>query len=336
MHIFLRYKFLILLFIIVFNPSIVFGQDNRFNSLEEGSFWNYVSKLTLNMEIYEGQVEQSVKDEITTKGKATVSEISPTSMIIEEGFTTYREYYNSITGTEETDPIYQTVIYTIDRQTLTYFSINEKQNDGTETPILEDIIGLPSRQFISTSLKEGQNTSYTAYYWKGDIYSVTYDYFEYKDEKIPVISLNYVGPGHYDPDLNMNVTVNAIFQFEKSTGLKVSQYMMYEVADQRGKKQVVSTYEITSTSLFTTDQTQKTDQTIQSPISVSFEQFPNWLIISIIAITIPIILIAILFLHKRRKTDTSTPNTEQLEYCYQCGASMPVGSFYCKKCGRKQ
>ena len=335
MRLVLGYSYLILLFIITFNTSFISSQDNSFNSLEEGSFWNYVSELTLNMEIYEGQVEQSIRDVMTTKGKATVVEISPTSIIIKEEFTTFREYHNSITGTEETGPIYQTVTYTINRQTLTYTSIKEKQDDGTEIPILEDIIGLPSRQFISTTLKEGQKTNYTAYYWKGDIYTVTCDYFDYKEEQIPVISLNYVGLGHYDPDLNMNVTVNAIFQFEKSTGLKVLQHMIYEAADYRGKKQVISTYEISSTSLFTPDQSQKTGQNLQTPISASFEQFPEWIIPLILA-TIPIVLIAILFLHKKRNTKTITTDPEQSEYCYYCGTTMPVGSIYCKKCGKKQ
>jgi hypothetical protein len=336
MRLTLCFTSLTLLLIIAFNSSFTSSQDNSFNTLEESSFWNYISKLTLNMEIYEGPMEQSIKDEITTKGKATIVQISPTSIIIEEGFTTFRIYHNSVTGTEESDPIYQTVIYTIDRQTLTYTSIKEKHDDGTETPILEDIIGLPSRQFISTSLQEGQKTSYTAFYWKGDIYTVTYDSFDYKDKKIPVISLNYNGPGHYDPDFNMNVTVNAIFQFEKSTGLKVSQNMTYEAADQRGKKQAISTYEITSTSLFTPDQSQKTNHSPQSSLSNNFEQLSEWIIPLIFAAIIIIVLIAILFLYKRRKTETSTTDAEELEYCYQCGASMPVGSIYCKKCGKKQ
>ena len=302
----LVYNSLIFLLIIILSTSFTSSQDNSFSTLEEGSFWNYTSQLILSMDIYEGPVEQSIRDIITTKGKATIVEISPTSIIIEEGFTTFREYHNSVTGSEESEPVFQTVIYTIDRQTLTYTSIKEKFENGTETPILQDIIGLPSRQFISTNLQEGQKTSHTAFYWKGEIYSVTYDSFNYKDEKIPVITLNYEGPGHYDPDFNMNVTVNAIFQFEKSTGLKVSQNMMYEVGDQRGKKQAISTYEITSTSLHTQDQSQSTDQNQQYSITESFEQFPDWIIPLILALPIPIVIITILFTRKRRETKTST------------------------------
>jgi hypothetical protein len=306
MRIVLGYNFLLLLFIIAFNTTYVSSQDNNFNSLEEGSFWNYVSKLTLYMENYEGPVEQSIIDVMTTKGKASVVEISPSSIIIEEGFTTFRSYYNSATGTDEMDPVFKIVMYTIDRQTLTYTSIKEKHDNGTEVPILENTIGLPCRQLISPKLEQGQKTKYIAYYWKGDIYSVAYDYFDYKEEKIPVISLNYAGVGHYDPDLGMNVTASTIFQFEKSTGLKVSEHVMYEAADFRGKKQVISTYEISSTSLFTPGQSRKTGLNTESPTSGQSMQISELVIPLILAVTIPIILFIFLFLHKRRNTETSS------------------------------
>ena len=338
MRLFLGLNCLLLLFVSAFITGFAFCQDNHFNSLVEGSFWNYVSTVTLNMEAFEDEFEASLRDVMTTRGNVTVIEISPSTIKIEDRFTVQRKYYHSITGTEETDPVYKTVIYTIDRQTLTYSSIKEKKDDGSEVPMLEDAIGLPCRQFISPALKEGQKTHYTAYYWRGDIYSVTYDAFDFKQDKIPVISLSYTGLGHYDPDHNMNVTVNAIIQFEKSTGLKVSEYMKYEAADYKGKKQVVSTYEISSTSIFTPGKSQKPGLISQSPVPDSSSgKISEWVIVLILVVFITIVLFTFLFSRKKRnRSKSGVRYTRQLEYCYYCGTSMPVDGLYCKKCGKKQ
>ena len=72
MRSFLGLNCLLLLFVSAFITGFAFCQDNSFNTLVEGSFWNYVSTVTLNMEAFEDEFEASLRDVMTTRGNVTV------------------------------------------------------------------------------------------------------------------------------------------------------------------------------------------------------------------------------------------------------------------------
>ena len=70
--------------------------------------------------------------------------------------------------------------------------------------------------------------------------------------------------------------------------------------------------------------------------------FELWQILFIIfTVSGLIILGALLISKKPSKTESETkqttiPTNSKKEYCYYCGAMMPIGSNFCKKCGKKQ
>jgi hypothetical protein len=65
----------------------------------------------------------------------------------------------------------------------------------------------------------------------------------------------------------------------------------------------------------------------------------------VIGVTAPIILAAVFVVWKRKRSGPGSTygirrhrdrTGRSVEYCYHCGASMPVGARFCKKCGNQQ
>jgi len=53
-----------------------------------------------------------------------------------------------------------------------------------------------------------------------------------------------------------------------------------------------------------------------------------------LAVIVPIIA-AVAFVFRAR-AERPSPTGGQVEYCYYCGASMPIGAEFCKNCGKSQ
>jgi len=84
-----------------------------------------------------------------------------------------------------------------------------------------------------------------------------------------------------------------------------------------------------------------TTEEVTSPTTLK-TIFDEWL--GPILIVIGLVVGALIFIYGRRKSrieskqeETSTESVlkpEDKEYCFHCGAAMPVGSSFCKKCGK--
>jgi ribosomal protein L40E len=61
-------------------------------------------------------------------------------------------------------------------------------------------------------------------------------------------------------------------------------------------------------------------------------------------VIVPVIGVVAFVIRRGRKarpahwaaTTPASSTTDQVEYCYYCGSTMPIGAVFCKKCGRQQ
>jgi hypothetical protein len=281
----------------------VTSQTSQEDPFSEGSNWTY--ELTKNSDTkgtgkYKGT---STTIEIS-KGLVNVTKSNSTVLIIEDSRTTY---YNS-SGTrffkhEKSENISQTIITTIDRQTLTVQSC--KINNGTSGQFIEDksMIGKPTIHFISTNLKEALNVKC---FWKNEtiICSINQGTINPHDNNSSLITLNYSGPKIIIMQTVTNFpkegTIDCTFNYDENTGLLLSYNTNETAKHSEGsccwiKTDKIETYDVHSISLWTPQEVSNAQ--INEPSEYAFDNLQ----IIIVAIGISaIIIIGYVVLYSRR------------------------------------
>jgi hypothetical protein len=154
------------------------------------------------------------------EGNVTITNLSESIISLEDRFIVKR-YRVAATGDIWNPELYSfTFKDDIDRTTLTYTrTILENMNGSEET--IEADFGEPAREFISTSLKEGQQVEYNTVFVSRALCSVAYDEFEFQDSIIQVVLLTYSGPSDRSEEPDTNGFAECTYVFEKTTGLMI-------------------------------------------------------------------------------------------------------------------
>ncbi len=285
------------------------SQTSQEDPFSEGSNWTY--ELTKNSNTkgtgkYKGT---STTIEIS-KGFVNVTKSNSTVLIIEDNRKTY---YNS-SGTrffkhEKSENISQTIITTINRQTLTVQSC--KINNGTSDQFFEDksMIGKPTIHFISTNLKEALNVKY---FWGNEtiICSINQGTINPHDNNSSLITLNYSGPKMVIMQTVISFpkegTIDCAFNYDENTGLLLS-YKANETAKHSEgsccwvKTDIIENYEVRSISLWTPQEVSNPE--MDEPLEYEFDNLQ----IIMVAIGISAIIIVGYVLLYRRRTEHKTP-----------------------------
>jgi hypothetical protein len=156
----------------------------------------------------------------TLDGSVKIMNLSESIIFLEDQFIVKR-YRAAATG-DIWDPEPYSFIFKdeIDRTTLTYTrTILEDWNGSKE--VIEADFGEPAREFISTSLREGQQIEYNTVFVSRALCSVAYDEFEFQGLTIPVILLKYSGPSDRSEEPDTNGFAECTYIFEKATGLMI-------------------------------------------------------------------------------------------------------------------
>jgi hypothetical protein len=209
---------LCLLIINAFTVCIL-NSEASFQPLSEGFSWTYHANLE--------RLSKSKTDPVldfeyreTLDGSVTITNLNESIASLEDRFIVKR-YRAAATG-DIWDPEPYSFIFhdEIDRTTLTYTrTIIEDWNGSKE--IIEADFGEPVREFISTSLKEGQQIEYNTVFVSRALCSVAYDEFEFQGLPIPVILLTYSGPSDRSEEPDTNGFAECSYIFEKATGLMI-------------------------------------------------------------------------------------------------------------------
>ena len=210
------------LFLLVINAyavCILNSEAISFESLSEGFSWTYHVDL---QRISKSKTDPVLNFEYreTLDGNVTITNLGESIISLEDQFIVKR-YRVAATG-DIWDPEPYSFIFKdeIDRTTLTYTkTILEDWNGSQE--VIEADFGEPAREFISTSLKEGQQIEYSTVFVSRARCSVAYDEFEFQGLTIPVILLTYSGPSDRSEEPDTNGFAECTYIFEKATGLMI-------------------------------------------------------------------------------------------------------------------
>ena len=210
------------LFLLVINAyavCILNSEAISFESLSEGFSWTYHVDL---QRISKSKTDPVLNFEYreTLDGNVTITNLGESIISLEDQFIVKR-YRVAATG-DIWDPEPDSFIFKdeIDRTTLTYTkTILEDWNGSKE--VIEADFGEPAREFISTSLKEGQQIEYSTVFVSRALCSVAYDEFEFQGLTIPVILLTYSGPSDRSEEPDTNGFAECTYIFEKATGLMI-------------------------------------------------------------------------------------------------------------------
>ncbi|MFC1505566.1 hypothetical protein ACFLQ6_00690 [Thermoproteota archaeon] len=210
---------LFLLVINAYTVCILNSEAISFESLSEGFSWTYHADL---QRISKSKTDPMLNFEYreTLDGNVTITNLSESIISLEDQFIVKR-YRVAATG-NIWDPEPYSFIFKdeIDRTTLTYTkTILEDWNGSKE--VIEADFGEPAREFISTSLKEGQQIEYNTVFVSRALCSVAYDEFEFQGLTIPVILLTYSGPSDRSEEPDTNGFAECTYIFEKATGLMI-------------------------------------------------------------------------------------------------------------------
>jgi hypothetical protein len=195
------------------------NSEASFQSLSEGFSWTYHTNLERLSKSKTDPVLDFEYREILD-GRVTITNLNESIISLEDRFIVKR-YRAAGTG-DKWDPEPYSYIFKdeIDRTTLTYTkTILEDWNGSKE--IIEADFGEPVREFISTSLKEGQQIEYNTVFVSSALCSVAYDEFEFQGLTIPVILLTYSGPSDRSEEPDTNGFAECTYIFEKATGLMI-------------------------------------------------------------------------------------------------------------------
>jgi hypothetical protein len=237
----------------------VASQSNQEDPFSEGSNWTYQLRKSSNTKGTGKYKGTSTTIEIS-KGLVNVTNSNSTVLIIEDSRKTY---YNS-SGTrffkhEKSENISQTIITTIDRQTLTVKSC--KINNGTNDQFFEDksMIGKPTIHFISTNLKEALNVKC---FWGNEtiICSINQGPINPHNNNSSLITLNYSGPKmvimQTVTSFQKEGTIDCSFNYDENMGLLLSYNTNETAKHSEGsccwiKTDKIETYDVHSISLWT-------------------------------------------------------------------------------------
>lgn len=279
------------------------SQTSQEDPFSEGSNWTYQLTKNSNTEGTGKYKGTSTTIEIS-KGLVNVTKSNSTVLIIEDNRKTY---YNS-SGTrffkhEKSENISQTIITTIDRQTLTIRSC--KINNGTSDQFIEDksMVGKPTINFISTGLKDALNVNC---FWGNEtiLCAINQEAMNPHDSNSSLIILNYSGPKMV---IIQTVTVfpkegeiDCIFNYDENTGLLLS-YQTNETAKHSEgsccwvKTEKIENYNVKSMSLWI----QQEDSNPDTDATVEYSFDNSKIIIAAIGIS-AIIIVGYILLYRRR------------------------------------
>jgi len=218
--------------------------------LTQDAVWTYHASTRSELQ-GTGRYEGNFTTLIEVSGRGTIKYLNASVLVIEK-----REEIDlsvSSSGYYKQEPRrdhYQfTSTSTIDRKTLTYMS--RKVKDEVENRESEDnsTTGMPTTEFVSTSLSEGQKVPYYAIEGK-IICSASYGNITSQRASLPAIILTYSGSSARDAWLEANGTADHTFSFEKTTGLLVSASSKTYTAGKKGTRLTTYNYMLDSTSLW--------------------------------------------------------------------------------------
>lgn len=195
------------------------NSEASFQSLSEGFSWTYHANLE--------RLSKSKTDPVldfeyreTLDGNVMITNLNESIISLEDRFFVKRY---RVAGTGDIwDPEPYSFIFNdeINRTTLTYTrTIIEDWNGSKE--VIEADFGEPAREFISTSLKKGQQIEYNTVFVSSALCTVVYDEFEFQGLMIPVILLTYSGPSDRSEEPYTNGFAECSYIFEKATGLMI-------------------------------------------------------------------------------------------------------------------
>lgn len=195
------------------------NSEASFQSLSEGSSWTYHANLE--------RLSKSKTDPVldfeyreTLDGSVTIMNLNDSIISLEDRFIVKRYRAAGTGDIWDPEPYSYTFKDEINRTTLTYTkTIFEDWNGSIE--IIETDFGEPTREFILTSLKEGQQIEYNTVFVSRALCSVAYDEFEFQGLMIPVILLTYSGSSDRSEEPNTNGYAECTYIFEKATGLMI-------------------------------------------------------------------------------------------------------------------
>lgn len=195
------------------------NSEASFQSLFEGFSWTYYANLErLSKSKNDPALDFEYRE--TLDGSVMITNINESIISLEDRFFVKRY---RVAGTGDVwDPEPYSFIFTdeIDRSTLTYTrTILEDWNGSKE--IIEADFGEPSREFVITSLKEGQQIKYNTVFVSNALCTVAYDEFEFQGSMIPVILLTYSGPSDRSEEPDTNSFAECTYIFDKTTGLMI-------------------------------------------------------------------------------------------------------------------
>ena len=220
---------LALISLLVINVYSVFllNSEASFQPLSEGFSWTYQANLQ--------RFSQSKNDPLldfdyreTLDGSVTIININESIISLEDKFLVKR-YRLAGTG-DVWDPAPYSFIFRdeIDRTTLTYTRTTIEDFNGSKE-IIEADFGEPAREFISTSITEGQQVEYDTVFVSKALCYASYDEFDFHGSNIPVITLTYTGQSDRSEEPDTNGFAECIYIFEKATGLMIWAFESEEV-----------------------------------------------------------------------------------------------------------
>ena len=237
-------------FLVLNSVSILSGAASA-DPLVQDAAWTYHASTKSELQ-GTGQYEGNFTTLINVTGHGFITSLNVSALVTEKR----EEIDISVSGSgyykqePRRDHYRFTTTSTIDRRTLTYLS--RKVKDEVENRESEDnsTIGMPSTEFVSTSLSEGQRVPYYAI--DGKIYcSASYGNSLFQGAGLLVIVLTYSGSSARDAWLETNGTADHKFDFEKTTGLLASASSKIFAAGKKGTRLTTYSYVLDSTSLWT-------------------------------------------------------------------------------------
>lgn len=208
--------------LLVINASavcILNSEASSFEPLSEGFFWTYHAKL---QRLSKSETNPLLNFEYgeTLEGNVTISNISESIISLEDQFIVKRYRVAATGDLWNPEPYYLILKDEIDLTTLTYTRTILEDWNGTEE-VIEADFDEPAREFISTSLKEGQQIEYNTVFVSRALCSVSYDQFEFQGSTIPVMMLTYSGSSDRSEEPDTNGFAECTYIFEKATGLMI-------------------------------------------------------------------------------------------------------------------
>lgn len=285
------------------------SQTSQEDPFSEGSNWTY--ELTKNSNTKgTGKYKGTSTTIEFSKGFVNVKKSNSTVLIIEDNRKT--SYNSSGTGFfkhKKSENISNTIITTIDRQTLTIQSC--KINNGTSDQFIEDksMVGKPTIYFISTNLKEALNVKC---FWGNEsiVCSINQKAKNPHDNNSSLITLNYSGPKMVIMQTVISFPkegeIDCTFNYDENTGLLLSYNTNETAKHSEGsccwvKTDKIENYDVNSISLWT--QQEDSNPEMDEPLEYAFDNMQ----IIMVAIGISAIMIIGYVVLYRRRIDRKTP-----------------------------